>query len=650
MVNADSPNKPAKKWPYILLAILLVLGGSGYYLYNKYIADEGWKPLLQAQLKELVLESTDSLYRIEYSDFDVDITSGDATLSDFKLIPDTLVYNKMVALKKAPDNLFTLSVKKLGLKNLEAKKAYQDKILNADLVFIEAPELTIVNKRYAYNDTVKVGKPKTPYEIIKKTFKKLRVDSVALNNISLTYINKNGSSIRKSSLKDLHISVSDIFVDSLSAQDSSRFYYTKGIEVTVNNYEINTPDNLYEARVKKIFFSTVNRQIKLDNISFLPRYNKSEFYKKRGTPGDIFSLKFKDIDIKDINLQLFLREQKLYAGAIDLNKADVEIYNNNAYKGVKTNKIGKDPHQALQKLALDMKLTRLNIKNTDIIYKEADAKTGFTGVTSFKHTNGYILNMTNDAPAKKLNKFMTAHINTRFMDAANLNVNFKFDLTSKTGAFNYNGTLGKFDGRVLDKLVKPLALVHVESADVKKLLFNVNASNYQGKGQLQFYYNNLKIHLLKKEEGKKQLQKQGFVSTLANTFFIDHDNPDKKGNFRPGPINLARDPKTSFFSFLYKALLDGLKPSVGFDEKTENEVTKTVEDVSNIIKKIENIKLFKKATPEEKAAKEKAKALKKAKKEAQEAAEKKAKEEKEALEQKQKEAEKTRENSETEGN
>ncbi|RYZ94657.1 MAG: hypothetical protein EOP47_27440, partial [Sphingobacteriaceae bacterium] len=410
MENIQPSKKSIPKWPFIVLAILLTIGGAGYYLYNKYLAGDKWKPLLQAQLKEMVLKSTDSLYRIDYSDFDINLNSGDATVTDFKLIPDTSVYNKMVALKKAPDNLFTLSVKKLGIKNLEATKAYKEKILNAELIFIDDPDITIVNKRYGYNDTVKVGKPKTPYEIIKKTFKELRIDSISLKDISLTYINKSNPVTKTTALKNLDINISDVFIDSLSALDSSRFYYTKGVEVKVNNYKTTTPDNLYEAKVDQIYFSTAKRNIVLDKISFLPRYSKNLFYQKRGTAGDIFSLKFKQIAINDIDLQRFLRDQKLYAGTLNLEKADVEIYNNNAYKGRKTVKIGKDPHQALQKVALDMKLKRLNIKNTTIIYKEADAKTGFTGEISFKNTNGYILNMTNDASAKKLNKYMTAQI------------------------------------------------------------------------------------------------------------------------------------------------------------------------------------------------------------------------------------------------
>jgi hypothetical protein len=590
-------------WPFVLIITLLLIGGAGYYFYNKYLAENRWKPILQAELKELVLKSTDSLYHIDYSDFDLDIASGNATLKDFKLIPDTAVYEKLVALKKAPDNLFTLSVKKLSISNLGAMKAYKEKILNISNISIEKPSLTVVNQRFDYNDTVKVGKSKTPYEMIKSTFKQLHIDSISLKDISLNYINKSNAVEKHTALKHLNIDISDVVIDSLSGRDTSRFYYTKGIDIKIDDYKIFTPDSLYKAEVKQIYFSTAKRMISLNKVSFVPRYTYAAFYKASGEPGDIYNLNFKRIDINDIDLQRFLRNQKLYAGTLSLANASVKIYNDNSFKGAKSIKIGKDPQQALQKVALDMHLKKINIKNTLISYTEKDATSGYAGVITFNNTYGTILNVTNDAAAKRRNPYMVAHIYSRFMDAADLNVNFKFNLLSKTGAFNYNGTLGELDGRELDKLVRPLALVHVQSADIDKLHFSVNASNYNGKGQLEFYYKNLNIQLLKKVEGKAGLQTQGFISKLANTLIIEKDNPDKKGNFRPGPIDLKREPSVSFFSFLYKALLDGLKPSVGYDKKTESTVNKAIIKVNNLLDKIKQVKEERKQKKEERKAK-----------------------------------------------
>ena len=601
MKKTDEPHKkPMPRWPLVLTLIIILFIAGGYYAYKKYIAKNRWKPLLQAELKELVLKSTDSLYHIEYSDFDLNITSGDATLTDFKLIPDTAIYNKLVALKKAPDNLFTLSVKKLSINNLGAVKAYKEKILNINSITIENPSLTVVNKRFKFNDTVKVGKPKSPYELIKNTFKQLHIDSISLKDISLNYINKSNPVEKHTALKHLNINISDVVIDSLSDKDTSRFYYTKGVDITIKDYKIATPDSLYKAAINQIYFSTSKRVIYLDGVSFLPRYNKTDFYlKTHEAAGDIYTLKFNRIAINDINLQEFLRDQILYAGTLDIANASVQIYSNNAYKGVKSIKIGKDPEQSLQNVALDMQLKRINIKNTLISYAESDATSGYTGVITFNHTNGVIYNVTNDDDIKKVNPYMIAHINTRFMNAANLNVNFKFDLNSKIGAFNYSGTLGKFDGRIMDKLVRPLALVHVQSADIQKLHFNVDASNYSGKGQLEFYYKNLNVQLLKKVEGKAGLQTQGFISKLANTLIIEDENPDKKGIFRPGPIDIKRDPRVSFFSFLYKALLDGLKPSVGFDKKTEGKVNKAIGKVTNLVDKFKAYKANRQIKKEE---------------------------------------------------
>jgi len=607
MRHKTSYRKIFKIIALVLLALILVIGIATYYFYDQYLANNRWKPLLQSKLKELIIKSTDSLYHIEYSDFDLNISSGDATVSNFRLVPDTNIYNKLVAQKKAPDNLFILNVKKLSIKNVGARKAYKEKILNIDNIAIENPDLTIINKRYTFNDTVKVGKPKTPYQLIKNIFKKLHINSISLKDISLNYINKSKPVVKHTALKHLDINVSDIAIDSLSGKEQGRFYYTNGVEVILHDYHIATPDSLYNINLKQIYFSTARRKLVLDNIKLTPRYNRSDFYKVTGKAGDIYTLKFKQIAINDIDLQRFLRDQILYAGTMDIINANVQIYANNAFKGKESSKIGKDPHQSLQNVALDMKLKRLNIKNANINYSETDATSGATGQIIFSHTNGYISNVTNDDDEKRVNPYMKAFINTSFMNAAPLQINFKFNLAAKDGAFNYSGVLGKFDGRVLDKLVKPLALVHVASADVEKLDFNVDASNYRAKGKLDFYYKNLNVEFLKKVKGQTELQKQGLISALANNLILKGNNPGKDGVFRPGPIDIKRDSSVSFFSFLYKALLDGLKPSVGFNKKTETTVNKAIVKVTRVIGIFNELKANRAKKREERKQKRQAK-------------------------------------------
>lgn len=590
--NAQKTVRKKRKipaWPFVVISIFLVIAGAGYYFYYTYLANNRWKPILQRQLKELVLKTSDSLYHIQYSDFDLNVASGDAFLYNFRLIPDTNIYNKLIKLKKAPDNVFILSVKKLSIKNVGAKKAYRDKVLDIDGIFIDKPDLTIISKRLPFNNNVKVGKPETPYQIIKKVFRQLHIDSIALNDVSLRYINKNQPKAKQTSLQHIDIGISDVFIDSLSAQDPNRFYYTKDVNVTVHGYHTSTADGLYDARLSRIFFSTAMRRIRLDKIAFTPRYNHTDFYRVTGTAGDIYNLKFKQIDINDIDLQDFLRAQNLYAGLVNIKGASVQIYHNDAFKGKVTSKVGKDPEQSLQRVPLDLWLKKINIENASISYSETDATTNATGEILFNHTNATFSNVTNDDDQKGRDPYMYAGVSTHFMNAAPLQVNFRFNLFSPAGAFNYSGELGKFDGRVLNKLVKPLAEVEVRSADIQKLVFNVDASNYRGKGDVRFCYNNLDIELLKKVQGVTELQKQGLLSRLANDLIIYNDNPDKKGNFRDGPVDLKRDSDVAFFGFLYKALLDGLKPSVGYNKKTEGQVAKAIVKVNSVVAKADTL-------------------------------------------------------------
>ena len=128
----------------------------------------------------------------------------------------------------------------------------------------------MISKRLKFNDTVKVGKPKTPYQMIKKVFKQLQIDSVALNDISLNYIDKNKAGTKQTRLEHLDIAVSDIYIDSLSGQDPKRFYYTKDINVTVHNYHLGTPDGLYNVKLKKIFSLLLSAGYNLIMYHFYP--------------------------------------------------------------------------------------------------------------------------------------------------------------------------------------------------------------------------------------------------------------------------------------------------------------------------------------------------------------------------------------------
>ncbi|TZF85648.1 hypothetical protein FW774_00795 (plasmid) [Pedobacter sp. BS3] len=569
------------KWVLgIILLIVLVIGGVSWYI------SRSWKPLLDSQLRSLVVLSSDSLYHIEYSDLQLNLLTGNATVTDFKLIPDTAVYQRLLQEKKAPDNLYNLSVDKIAIRNFHPRQLYTQKKLDVNNILVDNPTLVITNRRQPYNDTIPAQKPKSLYQSISKIFKEVRINSINLNDIDFTFINKSNRPVKTTAIRNLTINIDDVLVDSLSENDKNRFYTTKRVDVLMKDYQIATPDSLYYIKFNNIRFSTEGRKLSLDKFSLVSRYNTKDFYKKVGYNKDKFNIAFNGISIRGIDLRKFTRDQKFYANSLNIANALVEVYSNNSYPKRRTVKKGKFPHQLLQRLALDLKVDTLNLHKTKISYAEYEPASGATGIITFNDTRGKFYNVTNDSAALAKNHFMKANITSHVLNSGTLDVHFNFNLTDKLGAFTYSGTLAAMDGRALNKITVPLGMLKVNTADIKRLEFDARANEIAASGKMKFYYNNLNVNVLQRDKETGNLKKQGFVSAIANVVIINKDNPSEKGVFTPGTIYYKRDPTASFFSLLWKSLFSGIKESVGVSADREKRLRNTVADVGNFVGKV----------------------------------------------------------------
>ncbi|MFD1631497.1 hypothetical protein [Pseudopedobacter beijingensis] len=562
---------------------IVIIAIIAFLVLTKYLSNN-WRPLLEEQLKKAVLSSTDSLYRIEYKTLDIHPINGNLKLTHFKLIPDTTVYKKLDAKQAAPDNLYELEVAALVIKNANAKEAVTTKELKVADIIIDKPTLIIYNNRRDYNDIVKVEKEnnKPLHQLIKDIFKDVNVGKIELRDINFTFVNQSNINQKRTSLKNLDITITDIKIDSSAALDKSRVYYTKDVTLNIKDYKIVTPDSLYIIKLENLNFSTSKNLLSLKKVKLEPRFNKNQFHKKIGYAQDRYDLTFNEINIMGFDFDLFLNRQKLYAKTLSISNAKIDVYNNNAYRKIIKNKTGKFPHQQLLKLALDMKIDELQLKKVDISYSEFDQKSKQVGKIDFLNTNGTIKNVANDKKALIQNPKMIAHLRSSIFGKAPLTLQMTFYMNSKIGEFDYQGHIGSFNGTAINQIVKPLGMAEIISADIQKMDFNIKANQNIARGLMLFYYKDLKVNVLKRDEDGK-LKKQGFVSTLANIFVLNTQNPNLNGEFTKGNIYYVRPAEASFFSFLWKSLFTGIKESVGVSNEKEKSLKNTVSKVGNAI-------------------------------------------------------------------
>ncbi len=525
------------------------------------------KPILTSELKSLVLRSTDSLYHVEFSDIKTNILTGNAALMNVKIIPDTVILNKLIALKRAPNNIYNIQLKRLMVRGFHPLKLWREHKLNVDLLRFDKPTVVMTNKQLDFNENKPPRPSKSPYLYIAAHLKELRVQTIAFRDIKFTYVNSNLQKPEVDEVKNMNVTLTDWLIDPNSANDRSRLYLLKDIALSVNDYTYATPDSLYQININQLNFRASTGRVSIKMFSLNPRYDEMEFGKKAGYQKERYHIQMSDMSLDGINFPLYVLKQELFAEKMDITNGFVAVFNNNALPVRNEEKNGKYPHQLFQNVKELITVQKLNLQNINLSYAEFDRNSQQKGIITFDNTSGTITNVTNSPKYKDKNALMEANLSSYMMGRGRLTTNFRFDLKAKDGAFTYTGSLTNMTGRSLNKITKPLGMVQIKSGYVNKLMFDIKANEHLATGRVDFSYQDLSVGLFKKVEGKDNLVKQGWASFLVNQLVINANNPDRDGKFSSAMVHYERQPAASFFNFIWHTLFQGIKYSIGLTEE-----------------------------------------------------------------------------------
>ena len=478
----------------------------------------------------------------------------------------------LIASKKAPNNLYYIALKKLTIQRFHPFEMYFNKTAKIDLLLFDKPNITMVNKHFEFNENRPPRPRKSPYDYIAKLFKSLRIEIVDFKDANFKYVNNNDSVPEIDSVANLNVTLKDWLIDEHSSSDTSRLYLLKDVLINVNNYSYATPDSMYYLKVDQLDFTASSGKLNIKQFGLVPRYSEAKFAEVNGYARDRFTIKLNNLAMDGLNLPAYIQKQELIAKQLHITDGVVSVFNNNSFPKRKVNKTGKFPHQLLQLLKPKLNIEKINLNNIDVSFAEFDKNSKQTGKITFEKTTGVISNATNMEKNKVINPIMTANLQSYMMGQGKLAITFTFDLNSPKGAFNYEGALTNLDGRTLNKITKPLGMVQVNKGEIKRLAFAINADENVARGKVDFTYNDLSVALMKKEEGKQRLVRQGLISFLANNLVIYSDNPSIDGKFTSATINYRREITASFFNYIWKTLFQGVKYSVGVSPQKEAEI------------------------------------------------------------------------------
>jgi|GEM_PF-3172392 len=553
-------------------SIGLILGGIFLFLsILVYALLSYWEPIASKAIKESFYRSTNKLYRIEFDDITFNVLLGNFGLRNIRLIPDIEVYKQLKVKKEQPAYLFNLSIDKAKVHNINIYDLYYLNELNIDEISINNPHVLVIND-LSYKKTSKdTSIFRNPYDLLKSQLKFLKVKQINLKNINLEFL---ADSLGKTKSKKIFLSyfkVRNLFIDSLSQYDTTRPFYSDDIKLSIKNFTHPFKDSVNNMQFEEAVASTATSSIQVYNFRITPKLNELEYKDLLGFRKTRIDFYVKEANLTHIDFKKLFFEQKLYGGRIDINNMQSNFFLNKLIPK-NPNKKTRYPAELVYDIKIPFHFDVVNIKNSEIKYAEIDKKTQFRWDISFNKLNGKIENFSNDSSYLKKNEFTNIVMDANFNNEATSHFEFVFDYVHALKPFYVKGFFSNYNLKSANPILAKLAHLEVSNCNLRMLRFVMNGDKKDLNCNVSMMYNNLKVKILEFNEEENKLQKHGLLTLLANYMVLESQNPRTNGKMIKSKFHITRTEEQSFFNFIWKGLLRGMKESVGIDAKLEKEL------------------------------------------------------------------------------
>lgn len=535
--------------------IAAALTASFFLLYNHF------KNRLIHQTIQDQVDKTNGLYKISYDSLYLDEVNGELFVNNLKVTPDTARFSDHKLTGDDPLTLVAVNVSQLHITGVKTPQALLNSEVAGRRIFISGADVTLYKLRKDAGDEERMESLQSiMYNDVLSRLKFIKVDTISIERTNFRVINFRK---RRESLSASNTSVSlyNVQIDSSSVLDSSRILFSENIVVSTEHFTIKSRDGHYKYGFHNVGLSSYSRSLHIDECAVTPALNESEFMRQLKTQNDRFDFSLKNIDITGIDFSK-VTAPALVADSLIVAQSSFKVYRDLNVPRDSISRLDQYPHTVIMKIPFGLTIKKAVLRNSFIEYKERNNKTKNSGRVQFYNVSAYINNITNNREALAKNNTCTLDFNSSFLGRTPLKARLSMRLGDKEGRFTIKGTLGSIAVTDLNALTEPMGLAKMEKGMIRSMNFDISATRYHANGTLVLLYDDLKVSVLKKEEGT--YKKKGFASFAANILVIN-SNPSKNKT-REGHIDYKRDLNRSFFNLIWKALYSGIKETVGMKD------------------------------------------------------------------------------------
>lgn len=521
------------------------------------------RPAIIAKMQQLVKDGSSGLYNLSVEQVEPDLLASTLHMINATLVPDSGVIKKLDQLQELPDDIFKISFASLKVEGININDLVSTDELSLSKVSISKPIIEVYHQKRIYNQ------PKndslTLYQKIFRSFKSIAVDKVEI--AGATFISHDLTKGNLNKVNDVSVILENVLIDSITQFDKKRKLFAKKIELTVNNYAAKSPDSLYSVKFGSVKISGVEDKLTALNVEIHPRLSKQQFQKQFTTRKEMFNISLPRVSLTGIDWWLLFNEGALSAhdAVIENGRCSVYLDRSLPFRKVKQNNF---PHQMLMNIPVPISISKLYMRNAQLIYREFNPAMGKGGTIVVDKMNGQMANVTNMPDRISKQTFMTINSSGLFMNKIPLTVGFKFNLAKyKTGDFSMNLQVKNIDSSTLNRITIPLAEFMLKKGTIQKGTAYVSGNNFKTHGKGELLYTDLYLVAVKKETGKPgNVDKKGILSLIANAALIKNNNPSNNEQPRRVDFEFIREAKLTFFSLVWKTIFIGILKTIGLPD------------------------------------------------------------------------------------
>ena len=544
---------------FFSLLVIILAGIAGGFLYWQTYK----KQIIREQLEAAINGKSGGLYSIRYAALDLDEISGYLSVKEMNITYDSLRYESLRQQKNAPAILLSIHIPEIKVLGVKTPKALLDKEIEGTRLEIRNPELEIAYTLQG-KDSSRSVPDREIYEQVLGNLNLIKMDTVIIIGGHIRTINMQTKE-RGIEFSNASIMLTGVQVDSAANADTSRILFAKQVMASCEEGICLSANKMYNYKMQGISFNSTDRSVSVKSFHLDPRFNEAAFMKELPAQEDRFDFAIQDIVIRNLDFAKLANED-ISADSIVIGSASFKIYRDlNKIRDTK-NRVGSYPHQAFQKIPIPISIKKILLRNGFVEYKEKNKITKETGKVQFYSIHALISNLTNKDDLIAKNNKMTASINCRFMDRAPFDVLWTFYLQNPNGRFDVAGRLGSINAKDISVLTEPMGPARIEDGTVNSVDFNLMGNSYSMNGTVKLLYENLKVALLERDEGSKEMDKKGLTSFIANFIIKNANPPGKNKETRIADVTYTRDTNRSIFNLTWKTLFKGLKQTVGINK------------------------------------------------------------------------------------